>query len=65
MKNQDIHNLSVDDLIEKLQETRSNLIKLKMTHTVSPVENPLQIKQLRRDIARIKTELRKRELVNK
>ncbi|NUM51021.1 MAG: 50S ribosomal protein L29 [Flavobacteriales bacterium] len=65
MKTKDIKDLSVDDLMEQLHETRSKLIKFKMSHTISPAENPMQIRHMRRDIARIKTELRKRELANK
>ena len=62
MKQVDIKDLSVDDLTEKLQEQKSVLSKLKLSHAVSPVENPMQIKQVRRTVARLHTELRKREL---
>lgn len=62
MKQVDIKDLSVDDLAEKLQEQKSVLAKFKLSHAVSPLENPAQIKQVRRTIARINTELRKREL---
>lgn len=62
MKQVDIKDLSVDDLTEKLQEQRGVLSKLKLSHTVSPIENPMQIKQVRRTVARLHTELRKREL---
>ena len=62
MKQVDIKDLSVDDLTEKLQEQKSVLSKMKLSHAVSPVENPMQIKQVRRIVARLHTELRKREL---
>jgi len=62
MKQVDIKDLSVDDLTEKLQEQKSVLAKLKLSHAVSPLENPAQIKDVRRTVARINTELRKREL---
>ena len=62
MKQVDIKDLSVDDLTEKLQEQKSVLSKMKLSHAVSPVENPMQIKQVRRTVARLHTELRKREL---
>ncbi|KAB2859221.1 MAG: 50S ribosomal protein L29 [Flavobacteriales bacterium] len=62
MKQVDIKDLSVDDLTEKLQEQKSVLNKFKLSHAVSPMENPSQIKVVRRTIARINTELRKRVL---
>jgi large subunit ribosomal protein L29 len=62
MKQVDIKDLSVDDLTEKLQEQKSILNKFKLSHAVSPLENPAQIKFVRRTIARINTELRKRVL---
>ncbi len=62
MKQVDIKDLSVDDLTEKLQEQKSVLNKFKLSHAVSPLENPAQIKFVRRTIARINTELRKRVL---
>ena len=62
MKQVDIKDLSVDDLAEKLQEQKSVLNKFKLSHAVSPLENPAQIKFVRRTIARINTELRKRVL---
>ncbi|MBI2280723.1 MAG: 50S ribosomal protein L29 [Bacteroidetes bacterium] len=62
MKQVDIKDLSVDDLTEKLQEQKSILNKFKLSHAVSPLENPSQIKVVRRTVARINTELRKRVL---
>jgi len=62
MKQEDIQDLSVDDLTEKLAEQKEALSKLKLGHAVSPVENPSQIKIAKRTIARINTELRKRQL---
>lgn len=62
MKQIDIKDLSVDDLTEKLAEQKSVLSKLKLGHAVSPIENPAQIKQVRRTVARFNTEIRKREL---
>jgi large subunit ribosomal protein L29 len=62
MKQTDIKNLSADDLQENLLEQSALLAKLKMNHAVSPLENPMQIGQTRRTVARLKTEIRKREL---
>ncbi|OFY95131.1 MAG: 50S ribosomal protein L29 [Bacteroidetes bacterium RIFCSPLOWO2_12_FULL_31_6] len=62
MKQVDIKDLSVDDLTEKFAEQKDVLAKLKLSHAVSPIENPMQIKLARRTVARLKTELRKRVL---
>lgn len=62
MKQEDIRNLSIDDLNENLAEQSELASKLKMNHAVSPLENPKQIASVRKTIARLKTELRKREL---
>ncbi|MCK4678358.1 MAG: 50S ribosomal protein L29 [Bacteroidales bacterium] len=52
--------LTTPELIERLEEERKQLTKLKLNHAVSPLENPNKIKIFRRTIARLKTELRKR-----
>lgn len=62
MKSGEIKDLSVEDLKEKIGEMVVMQEKLVLTHQISPLENPLQLKWSRRDIARLKTELRKREL---
>ena len=62
MKQVDIKDISVDDLTEKFAEQKDVLAKLKLSHAVSPIENPMQIKLARRTVARLKTELRKRVL---
>ena len=62
MKQNDIKDLSADDLQEGLAEQSEILSKLKMNHSVSPLENPMQIGIARRSVARLKTEIRKREL---
>lgn len=64
MKQEDIKGLSVEDLKESLLDFEEKLTKLKISHAVSPLENPMQIRVARRTVAQIKTELRKRELQN-
>jgi large subunit ribosomal protein L29 len=61
MKQNVIHEMSTSELIERLEEERKQLRKLKMNHAVSPLENPLKIPVYRKTIARILTELHKRE----
>ena len=55
MKQTEIVKLSKEDLQDKLLEYQKQLEELKMTHAVSPLENPLQIKKARRIVARLKT----------
>ena len=55
MKKTEIIKLSKEDLQDKLMEYQKQLEELKMTHAISPLENPLQIKKARRIVARLKT----------
>ena len=64
MKMSDIKNLSIADLEDKLTSLKKEYSDLKITHAVSALENPLQIRAMRRTIARIATEIRNRELHN-
>lgn len=62
MKQEVIRELSTPELIERLDEERMQLNKLKMNHAVSPLENPNKIKAYRRTVARLVTELHKRNM---
>ena len=62
MKQQVIQELSTAEIIERIEEEKLQLVKLKLNHAVSPIENPNKITEQRRTVARLKTELRKREL---
>ncbi|MDG1651839.1 MAG: 50S ribosomal protein L29 [Flavobacteriaceae bacterium] len=61
MKQTEINKLSKEDLQDKLGELQKQLEELKMTHAISPLENPLQIRSARRVIARLKTALSNQE----
>lgn len=65
MKAKEIVDLTTSEVEEKLEIEMENYEKLRMNHAVSTLENPVQLKHMRRNIARLKTELRKRELSNK
>jgi large subunit ribosomal protein L29 len=65
MKQNVILELSNDDLLERLEEEEKQLNKLKLNHAVSPLENPNKIVDYRRTVARLKTEIRKRQLEGK
>ncbi len=62
MKQSEIKELSIAELQEKLSETKKSYSDLKMAHAVSPLENPIQLRAARRTVARIATELTKRDL---
>jgi len=55
MKKSEIEKLSLEDLRDKLVEFHKQLTDLKMNHAVSPLENPLQIKTVRKTVARLLT----------
>ena len=57
-----IKDLSEADLKARITEDEVRLKKLEFAHTISPLENPVSIRSLRKDLARLKTELKKREL---
>ena len=61
MKQSEISKLSKEDLQDKLGEYQKQLEELKMTHAISPLENPIQLRTLRRTVARLATELTKRD----
>ncbi|MDR1757862.1 MAG: 50S ribosomal protein L29 [Bacteroidales bacterium] len=62
MKQSVIIELSTPEIVERLAEEKQQLVKLKLNNAVSPLENPNKIKEQRRTIARMKTELRRREI---
>ena len=63
MKQLEVKELSVEDLKDKLADYKKKYKDLKLAHSVIPLENPLQIKKTRRTVARLATELTKRELL--
>lgn len=62
MKQSQINESSTAELQEKLAESKKMYSDLKMAHTITPLENPVQLRSHRRAIARISTELTKREV---
>jgi large subunit ribosomal protein L29 len=62
MKKAEIKSLSDKELQERIDADAVTLTQLKINHSISPLDNPAKIKQLRRTIARVKTEIRRREL---
>ena len=62
MKQEEIKQLSTDDLREKIKEEKSALAKLKLNHAISPIESPVKITNNRKTVARLQTEFRSREI---
>ncbi|MFA6872120.1 MAG: 50S ribosomal protein L29 [Bacteroidaceae bacterium] len=62
MKIADIKQMATTDLIERLAAEEIKYNQMVMNHAVTPLENPAEIKVLRRTIARMKTEVRSREI---
>ena len=53
-----IHGLNENDLKARIEEDKQRLKKLEFAHAISPLENPMTIRGVRKDIARLKTELK-------
>jgi len=62
MKNSEIRGLNLDELRNKLVAEKDNFSKLKFAHSITPIENPMKIREARKLIARIQTEIRRKEL---
>lgn len=65
MTKEEIKQTPTKDLRDRLAEMEKDYLQLKINHSVSPLDNPAKITADRRDIARVKTELRWREINNK
>jgi large subunit ribosomal protein L29 len=61
MKTSEIRELSTSDLIERIDTERTMLIRMKLNHAITPLDNPQKLKQTKLTIARLLTELRVRE----
>ena len=65
MKTSEIRELTDKEILERIQLESDTLLRLNMNHAVSPLDNPMKIKDARRNIARLKTIMRQRELSKK
>jgi len=57
-----IQSLNEQELVARIKEDELRLKKLEFAHAISPLENPMSIRNLRRELARLKTELKKKQL---
>ncbi len=58
-----LKSMTEQDLKSRIEEDELRIKKLKFAHSVSPLENPMSIRDVRKDLARTKTELRKKQLI--
>ena len=61
MKKEAINELSTADLMERIEATRTSYVKMKLQHAVPPLDNPNKLRETRKEIARMLTELTKRQ----
>ena len=64
MKIKEVKELDTKDLVEKIENAETALAKMKLNHQITPLENPSQIKAARRDIARMKQNFLRENLIN-
>lgn len=62
MKNSEVKEMSLKDLKERIESEKETLVRMKMNHVVSPLDNPIKLRESKRNVARLLTELRNREL---
>ncbi|MEZ4998189.1 MAG: 50S ribosomal protein L29 [Bacteroidales bacterium] len=62
MKSSEIRELSNQELLERIDNEKTALVRMKLNHAISPLENPQKIKESRKTVARLMTEKRKREM---
>ncbi len=62
MKASEIKELTTKEIVERIQTEQENLVRLRLNHAVSPLDNPMKLKESKQTIARLKTILRDKEL---
>jgi large subunit ribosomal protein L29 len=62
MKAAEIRELTDKEILERIELEKTNLLKLRLNHSISPLDNPMKIKETRRNIARLQTILNQRKL---
>jgi len=65
MKTSEIRELSTSDLLERIDTEKIMLIRMKLNHAITPLDNPQKVKEVKLTIARLLTEMRTRELNKK
>jgi large subunit ribosomal protein L29 len=64
MKNSEVREFTDKELRERIETEKENLVRMRLNHAVSPLDNPIKLRDVKKDIARLMTELKKREMAN-
>jgi large subunit ribosomal protein L29 len=62
MKAAEIRELSIKELAERIETEKAHQVKQLLNHSISPLDNPMKIKEVRKNVARMKTILRQKQL---
>ncbi|MBN1768756.1 MAG: 50S ribosomal protein L29 [Prolixibacteraceae bacterium] len=62
MKNSEIIELTTKEIAERIDAEKDKLNRMRLNHAVSPLDNPMDLKEVKKNIARLKTEMHKRQL---
>ncbi|NLM11590.1 MAG: 50S ribosomal protein L29 [Clostridiaceae bacterium] len=62
MKASELREKTIDELTQELQELKNELFKLRFQHATNQLDNPMKLKSVKKDIARVKTVIREMEL---
>lgn len=65
MKNSEIREFTTKEIAERIDTEKDRLTRMKLNHAISPLENPIVLVEARKNIARLKTEMRSRQLTEK
>ncbi len=65
MKTSEIKELTTAEITEKLEIGKEELVRMRLNHSVNPLDNPMKIRYARKNVARLSTEIRKRQIENK
>jgi len=65
MKISEIKELTTKEIAERIDTESDKLTRMRLNHAVSPLDNPMVLKEIRKNIARLNTELRNRQLTEK
>ena len=65
MKSSEIRELSNQELLERIDNEKTALVRMRLNHAISPLDNPQKIRESKKTIARLMTEMRKREISKK
>ena len=65
MKTSEIKELTTAEIAEKLENGKEEMVRMCLNHSVNPLDNPMKIRYARKNVARLSTEIRKRQIENK